>query len=195
MQEDALNNDSNNTEEYMRYLGVHVAKLDMRIDDIEEDMCKDHHFIWKVNQLNRSRIMAWLGGNGIISEPFFSHKNGYKICLSVYLNGNASGADTHLSVYFNIMKGPNDDILAWPMKRKVSLGLINQETGEIYKVCHFDYHGTAEDCRNSFDKPMTTKNYGLGSHKFMELGELVANAEVCKNDQLFFKCSFATNHQ
>lgn len=42
------------------------------------------------------------------------------MCLRVYLNGDGTGRGTHLSLFFVVMKGPNDALLRWPFNQKVS---------------------------------------------------------------------------
>lgn len=44
------------------------------------------------------------------------------MCLRVYLNGDGTGRGTHLSLFFVVMKGPNDALLRWPFNQKVGLG-------------------------------------------------------------------------
>ena len=44
------------------------------------------------------------------SDPFFSHKGGYKMCLHVKASGLGSGVrDVFVSVLLHLMKGPHDD--------------------------------------------------------------------------------------
>lgn len=58
-----------------------------------------------------------------LSAAFYTSKYGYKMCLRVYLNGDGTGRGTHLSLFFVVMKGPNDALLRWPFNQKVGLGL------------------------------------------------------------------------
>lgn len=43
------------------------------------------------------------------------------MCLRVYLNGDGTGRGTHLSLFFVVMKGPNDALLRWPFNQKVGV--------------------------------------------------------------------------
>ena len=65
----------------------------------------------------------------IDSPPFYTGRNGYKMCIRAYLNGSGSGEGTHLSIFFVIimMKGEYDGLLQWPFKPKVSLILVDQD--------------------------------------------------------------------
>ena len=60
------------------------------------------------------------------SPPFYTHPQGYKMCLTVYANGDGDGEDTHVSVYTHLMKGAFDDNLKWPFQGRVVLQLCNQ---------------------------------------------------------------------
>ena len=65
---------------------------------------------------------------------FYTHTNGYKICLStsVNANGEGSGRSTHLSVFLCLMRGEFDDQLKWPFRGKTTIKLVNQEEDKDY---------------------------------------------------------------
>lgn len=54
------------------------------------------------------------------------------MCLRVYLNGDGTGRGTHLSLFFVVMKGPNDALLRWPFNQKVreAVGHLGAPSGE-----------------------------------------------------------------
>ena len=60
-----------------------------------------------------------------ISPPFYTHRMGYKLRLEVYPNGLCQGAGTHVSVFVRLLKGENDQDLAWPMVLLLFIKLIN----------------------------------------------------------------------
>ena len=49
-----------------------------------------------------------------ISPPFYTHHGGYKMCLTIHLNGYEKARGTHVSVYVHMMSGEFDDHLQWP---------------------------------------------------------------------------------
>ena len=63
--------------------------------------------------------------NRFFSPCFYTHKNGYKMCLEVYTSGCSSGKDTHISVYVQLMAGNNDDQLQWPFVGDIDIMLLN----------------------------------------------------------------------
>ena len=60
------------------------------------------------------------------SPPFYTHPQGYKMCLTVYANGDGEGKGTHVSVFTRLMRGEFDDHLKWPFPGRVVLQLCNQ---------------------------------------------------------------------
>lgn len=60
------------------------------------------------------------------SPPFYSHENGYKMCLRVLPNGFQSCTSSHVSVYLCAVKGEFDDHLPWPVETDVRVLLLNQ---------------------------------------------------------------------
>ena len=63
------------------------------------------------------------------SPSFYSHIGGYKMCLSVDVNGSGDGAGTHVSVFVCMMKGEFDSHLQWPFKGEIKVQLVNQREG------------------------------------------------------------------
>ena len=60
------------------------------------------------------------------SPPFYTHPQGYKMCLNVVANGCGDSEGTHVSVYAYLMRGEFDDRLKWPFQGSVVLQLCNQ---------------------------------------------------------------------
>lgn len=61
------------------------------------------------------------------SPPFFV-ENGYKMCISVHLNGEQEGKGTHVSVHIHMMAGEYDSSLKWPLafNKDVCIHLMQQ---------------------------------------------------------------------
>ena len=68
------------------------------------------------------------------SPSFYTHPNGYKMCLSVYANGNTDAKGTHLTVYVLLMRGDFDDQLKWPFCGEIAIRLVNQEEDKDHVV-------------------------------------------------------------
>ena len=74
------------------------------------------------------------------SSAFYTHAQGYKMCLSVCANGFGEGKGTHISVYIYLMKGEFDEYLTWPFQGKITIKLMNQDrdVGHCVKEIAFD---------------------------------------------------------
>lgn len=77
--------------------------------------------VWKIKDYARRKRDADTGKTlSLYSQPFFTNRYGYKMCARVYLNGDGIGKDSHVSLFFVIMKGDYDALLSWPFRQKVS---------------------------------------------------------------------------
>ena len=118
-----------------------------------------------------------------VSPPFYTHLNGYRICLIVDLNG-ARGA--HVSVFTELMRGPFDNELRWPFRGAITVELFNQE-GEIENhSCIIDYvEAPIEYSRRVTDTRENNKSWGI--ERFISNNHL--SPKFLKNDTLHFRIS------
>ena len=104
-----------------------------------------------------------------VSPPFFTHHQGYKMCLIVYPNGTASGFNKWVSIYVSLVKGEYDSSLRWPFSGKVTVEVLNQNKNMFHQsqVIALD---------NSTDAVCDTRNrvhdgyisdYRMGHEKFI----------------------------
>ena len=119
--------------------------------------------------------------NGFYSTPFYTHPNGYKLCLKVHPNGLSSAKDTHISVYVVIMAGDNDDFLHWPFAGDVVVELMNWRENKGHKsvtISSFGLHKVAEGTVGTY----------FGHGKFITQSSLsydrTNNTEYLHNDSL-----------
>ena len=66
-------------------------------------------------------------GDYWFSPHFYTHPNGYKMCLGVAADGFAQAKGTHVSVLVHLMRGEFDDQLKWPFCGRVAVNMMNQE--------------------------------------------------------------------
>ena len=57
---------------------------------------------------------------------FYTHHNGYKMCLCVDPNGDGDGEGTHVSIFTYLMEGSYDFNLKWPFRGQVTIQIVNQ---------------------------------------------------------------------
>ena len=60
------------------------------------------------------------------SDPFYSHRKGYRMCLCVDVANSWPYSGSNLSVWLYLLKGSYDDQLEWPLKGHCEVKLLNQ---------------------------------------------------------------------
>ena len=73
--------------------------------------------------------------NAYFSPPFYTHPNGYKLCLKVNANGSGKGKGTHISIYASLMKGDYDNNLQWPFEGDIVIELLNWRENNNHYNC------------------------------------------------------------
>ena len=166
---------------------VHVAEVELQL---QASLASTHDgtFLWRIPEIARRRRDALQGSiTSVYSPPFYTGRNGYKMCIRAYLNGDGIGAGTHLSVFFVLMRGEYDPLLNWPFAHKVSLILVAQ--GNRRHIIQ-TFRPTSES--SSFQRPQTDMNVASGCPKLADLSVLEEGNYV-KDDVLFIKCVVDTS--
>ena len=100
-------------------LSVHHSELELQL---QASLASSFNgtFVWRIPDVPR-RIREAKSGrvSSIYSPPFYTGRTGYKMCIRAYLNGDGIGENSHLSLFFVIMKGEYDPLLGWPFDHKV----------------------------------------------------------------------------
>ena len=113
----------------------------------------------------KTRFASAQQNNDFIYSDSFYYLNGYRGRLKLYLNGRNAVQGTHMSVYFQIMRGPFDDTLRWPMVFgliKFSL-VINEKCKHKMAInCKED----EEHLRTRFVKPARDEGEAYGTVKY-----------------------------
>ena len=148
----------------------------------------DGVLLFRIPEVRRRIRDAQLSDTDICSAPFYTSKNGYKICIMVYLNGRGTGHKTHLSIFFVLMKGEYDDLLQWPFQCKVNLILFAfDHTNHLVRTLQPDPQS------NSFQKPKTDMNDPKGFDKFANLSVL-DDSNYVKDDVMYIKAIVDTSN-
>lgn len=169
-------------------------KTQKRLREIEmkQEKLQFGEFVWKIENFSEKIKQA---KNDIetkfFSDAFFSHKNGYKMCLSVSPRGYGDKNSVYSGVCFHIMRGPLDDILQWPFKYDVTIALINRHTGLDHCSNTIKYNKNPN--HENLQKPTVEINGGFGRYNFVKLDELLNNDDLYEKDQIFLKCT-VRNH-
>jgi len=144
-----------------------------------------HTYTWKIKGFENILIQAKNRHQITIqSHPFYMY--GYKLKLLLYPDGNGEGANTHLSLFFIVMKGEYDAILPWPFHKKVKLTLVDQQENLRDRKNVISEFITDQKHVESFAKPVTVENIGRGFHKFVSHGDLKTRRFVV-HDNVFIQ--------
>ncbi|KAG9481862.1 hypothetical protein GDO78_010867 [Eleutherodactylus coqui] len=161
---------------------IRLADMDLRFQ-VLETASYNGVLIWKIRDYKRRKQEAVMGKTlSLYSQPFYTGYFGYKMCARVYLNGDGMGKNTHLSLFFVIMRGEYDALLPWPFKQKVSLmlmdqGLSRRHLGDAFKP---------DPNSSSFKKPTGEMNIASGCPVFVAQAVLESGTYI-KDDTIFIK--------
>lgn len=123
---------------------VQLSEQDMQIQMLEATSYNGTH-IWKIDCYSRRLQEAASGKTlSIYSPPFYVGRFGYKVCARMYPNGDGIGKETHMSMFFVIMRGEYDALLAWPFRSKRSILDLLTKTGSETHMMHFALNLTAQ---------------------------------------------------
>ena len=163
---------SNERDETIRNIEIDMENMRTKVSlikaNVESQNCGE--FPWKIEKwADKGRETQNGIKTSIFSDPFKSHKHGYKVCMELYPDGEGVRKGSHLTVFIHIMRGLFDDILSWPCKLHCTIDIINQHT----RLVHHSHTVNYEDDPNSSSwmKLKTDRNYGFGCD-FMRLDEL-----------------------
>ena len=126
------------------------------------------------------------------SPPFYTHTHGYRMCITVYANGNKHVKGTHLSVFALLMEGPFDDYLKWPFQGTITIQLLNQLEDVNHHTRTINFTNTTNP--TSIGRVTSGgRAEGFGKHTFLPHTKLdLKSKDDCqylKDDQLKFRVS------
>ena len=105
-----------------------ARKLEKKINALENRLIqgRTEGYTWKISGFSEVLRQAKSGEKTrIYSDPFSEY--GYKSKMSLVPNGQGPRENTHLSVFFVLLKGEHDAVIPWPFLKKVTFALIDQQ--------------------------------------------------------------------
>ncbi|XP_056011331.1 TNF receptor-associated factor 2-like [Ostrea edulis] len=162
---------------------VALAEQELRIKTLELTTY-DGTLIWKISEWSKRRSEAQSNQvTSLYSPIFYSSKNGYKMCARLYPNGDGMGKNTHMSIFFVVMRGNFDALLQWPFSFRVTFMLLDQNNKE-HQVDSF----RPDPNSSSFKRPTTEMNIASGCPLFIPLSKLDdPSLAYVKEDTMFIK--------
>ena len=195
--------------EELKTLKSYIKSVEQKLTEVEKMLCSlsvqhaelqlqwqvsvasTHNgvFMWRIPEVRRRIQDAKMGRiTSIYSPPFYTSRNGYKMCIRAYLNGDGTGEATHLSIFLVIMRGEYDPLLHWPFDSKVSLILVDQD---MKKHIVETFQPNVES--RSFQRPNNCDmNIASGCPQFCELSVL-ENINYVKDDVMYIKAIVDTS--
>ena len=142
----------------------------------------DGVLLWRIDDFSKRKTDAISGRQPSFYSPcFYTSRHGYKMCALIYLNGDGMGKNTHISVFFVVMRGEYDALLRWPFRQKVTIMLLDQDNVE-----HVIDAFRPDPNSASFQKPRREMNVASGCPLFCSLAELNKRVYV-RDDVMFMK--------
>ena len=137
-----------------------------------------HEF--KLSQFSKRKQL----NNDYCSSPFYSHFGGYKMQLKV----TGKEEPYSLGVFVKLMKGPNDDTLAWPFCGDIVIELLSwrSDNGHYRKIIQLSANvATNNTCDLVIIGECSNDCWGLP--KFVQLSVLEGDGSYVQNDCLYFR--------
>ena len=176
--------EASSQQQHLKQVALVIKSMKKNVDRIKQRLKqKSPVAVFKMPdfQEHKSKEKDWT------SQAFYSHPDGYKLCINVEANGYEGGRGSHISLFVYIMKGEHDEHLPWPCKAHVCVELLNQLGDEGHHSYTIDLE---EENATRVQRGETAEN-GYGPHRFIAHKDLhysnATNTQYLKDDCLFFR--------
>ena len=124
------------------------------------------------------------------SPAFYTSHGGYRMCISVDVNGSREVKGAYISVYTYLMKGENDNLLPWPFTGKIIIELLNQLDDNNHHSKSITFLPDRQ-YRQQVNDQRLTSDWGIPCYiSHSDLGHNPAkNCQYLKDDCLYFRIS------
>nr|XP_039270868.1 TNF receptor-associated factor 4-like isoform X2 [Styela clava] len=192
---------------HMRTMFELVRTQKRQIETLQKqvsDLTVSHNgvLLWRIPEYTKSLQQAQKdqAEAELISPPFYTHRHGYKLQLSAFLNGNGGGHGSHLSLYVRVLNGEYDSLLEWPFSHDITFTILDQGDPLSSKRSHINVTFTPDPNWKNFQDPEIRRkdsdvdgsNLGFGYPKFVTHKDLKDNNYI-KNNTLFIKATIDTS--
>ena len=159
-----------------------MTDMDLKIQ-LVENKTMDGELTWKIDKVDFRMAQAKLGKvTALHSAPCYTKQYEYKYCTRLYLYGDGMGRATHISIFFVVMKSDYDELLSWPMKKRVTFELINLENEADSVIETF----VSNPKSSSFQRPTKNMNVATGCPTFISIEQFL-NGGFLKDNCAFIK--------
>ena len=151
-----------------------LMKFNDRLEATEEEVAKLKLALTKYSGFPKVYQVKQTDEQMFLPE-FYTHYNGYKMCLSVCPNGCGDAKGTHVSIFTYLMKGFYDDHLKWPFRGVITIKIVNQAGDHDHIDNTITYSEKTPD-RLAGRVTLGERSGGWGKHQFLAHGDLKYNA-------------------
>ena len=156
------------TQESVKATEDGTENLTEKIEELKLAMTRYAGFP-KVYRVERTESELFMPG-------FYTHHNGYKMCISVDPNGHGDGEGTHISIYTHLVKGLYDDHLKWPFRGIITIQIVNQAGDHDHIEHTIPYKDETQDDSTAGRVTREERSEGWGEHQFLAHSNLEYNA-------------------
>ena len=172
-----------------------IHELQKQVSSLSMNM--NGTILWKLDNYGKKLQAAQKEQAIEVKSPsFYTHRHGYKLQLSAFLNGNGSGLNSHLSLYIRVLPGEYDSLLEWPFSHDITFTILDQGDPLSSKRSHISVRFTPDPTWKNFQQPTSDSgddsNLGFGYPKFVSHKELKDN-NYLKGGSLFVKATVDTS--
>ena len=154
-----------------------IADMDLKIQ-LQENKTKNGELIWKIDRVDYRMAQARLGKMvALHSAPCYTKQYEYKYCTRLYLHGDGMGRSTHISIFFVVMKSEYDQLLTWPMLKRITFELINHDNEADNIIESF----VSNPRSSSFQRPTNNMNVASGCPMFITIERFLTGGYVVDN--------------
>ena len=134
-----------------------------------------------VNEYTRLRLHC----ESFYSPPFYTHKEGYRMCIKVYPEGTGRSYGCEISVYAYLMRGEYDHKLTWPFQGSVTVQLINRVSDDFHTTHTFNFAESSDPAVIGRVIGRDRAKYGVGKREFASLIHTVVSepGDICYNQR------------
>lgn len=190
--------DSNNSS-HLLLMVQHAEKQKQQIEMLKKTITKlstnySGTLLWKITNWEKRMSEAKRNESlELVSPAFYTSQYGYKLQVSIFLNGNGPGESTHMSVFIKILPGDYDALLKWPFNQKVTFTLFEQST---------EHDNVQGGIAESFIPDPMWKNFQTPSESTQDLGfgfpcfvshDTLARRPFVRNDTVFLRVKCEPN--
>ncbi|XP_015776377.1 PREDICTED: TNF receptor-associated factor 6-like [Acropora digitifera] len=150
----------------------------------QEHYLSNGFYLWKIENYEQSRQDAISGvKTDKFSPTIYTSRYGYRLRLRICLNGVDSGVGRNIALFVQMVKGDYDDFLEWPVTGKITLSILDQSEGLVFRQ-HISKTVTATRNLLAFQKPIAGYNSACEGHEEMAPIKDILAPQYIKNNTM-----------